>query len=200
MSAHAPKSSPAPAPRRPASSPRPVVSSPRRALVVGLGSPDRGDDAVGPLVARRVAALGVPARVVEWEDPTSLIDLWSDVDIAVVVDAVRAERPAGELVVLESGAAADPLPAAAWARTGRGGTHAFGLAAAVELARALGRLPGRVVLVGVSAGGFEYGEPLTGDVAAAMSAAVDTVAAILQDCPATSGSGTAERTTRTEGP
>lgn len=192
MSRRAPTPAPAPTPPAPA-------SSLPRALVVGLGSPDRGDDAVGPLVARRVAALGLPARVVEREDPTSLIDLWSDVDLAVVVDAVRAGRPAGELVVLESGAAAGPLPEAAWARTGRGGTHAFGLAAAVELARALGRLPARVVLVGVTAGGFGYGEPLTGDVAAAMSAAVDTVAAILQGRPATSGTATAERA-RTEVP
>jgi hydrogenase maturation protease len=164
-------------------------------LVVGLGSPDRGDDAVGPLVARRVAARGVPARVVEREDPTALLDLWSDVDLAVVVDAVRGDGPAGELVVLESGRDSAPLPEAAWVRTGRGGTHAFGLAAAVELARALRRLPPRVVLVGVTAGGFGYGEPLTDAVAAAVPRAVAAVVGIVAEAP----DGTRSDGTRSDG-
>ena len=34
-------------------------------LVIGVGNPDRGDDGVGPAVASRVAALGLPGvRVV----------------------------------------------------------------------------------------------------------------------------------------
>ena len=74
------------------------------ALVIGLGNPDRGDDAVGHTVARRVAALRLPGiQVVEREDPTSLIDLWGDRDLAVVVDAVSSNRVPGTLVMLESG-------------------------------------------------------------------------------------------------
>ena len=60
-----------------------------------------------------------------------------------------------------------------------GGTHAFGLAEAVELARALRRLPQRLVLVGVEAVGFDYGAPLSPEVAAAVHGAVDTVAGIV---------------------
>ncbi|HEY5553668.1 MAG TPA: hydrogenase maturation protease, partial [Cellulomonas sp.] len=73
-------------------------------VVIGLGSPDRGDDAVGPEVARRVADLHLPGvTVVEHEDPTGLIDLWDTADLAVVVDAVRSGSAPGSLLVVESG-------------------------------------------------------------------------------------------------
>jgi hydrogenase maturation protease len=65
-----------------------------------------------------------------------------------------------------------------------GGTHAFGLAAAVELARALRRLPPRLVVVGVEASTFEYGAPLTAPVAAAVPAAVAQVLAVLEEVSA----------------
>lgn len=146
------------------------------ALVVGLGSPERGDDAVGTAVARAVAALALPGvEVVEHEDPTGLVELWSGRDPVVVVDAVWSGAAPGTLHVLVTGALHPPLAEPAWARTGRGGTHAFGLAAAIELARVLRRLPRSVVLVGVQAEAFEHGTPLTPDVAAAVPAAVEAV-------------------------
>jgi hydrogenase maturation protease len=149
-------------------------------LVIGLGSPDRGDDAVGPEVARRVADRHLPGvTVVEHEDPTGLIDLWDTVDLAVVVDAVRSGSAPGSLLVVEAGADAGPLADHAWARTGRGGTHAFGLAAAVELGRALHRLPRRLVLVGVEASQFEHGAALGAPVAAALDAVVATVVGLV---------------------
>lgn len=149
-------------------------------VVIGLGSPDRGDDAVGPEVARRVADLHLPGvTVVEHEDPTGLIDLWDTADLAVVVDAVRSGSAPGSLLVVESGADAGPLADRAWARTGRGGTHAFGLAAAVELGRALHRLPRRLVLVGVEATQFEHGTVLGAPVAAALDAVVATVVGLV---------------------
>ncbi len=170
----------------------PSASSPAGpdfALVVGLGSPDRGDDAVGPVVARRLAALRLPAvQVVEREDPTSLIDLWSNRDLAIVVDAAYSEGIPGTLIVLESGVGCAPLPDDAWNRTGRGGTHAFGLAAAVELSRALNRLPRRLVLIGIEAGRLGHGEPLSTPVSAAVNRAVNATCHILSEAGA---SGTA---------
>ena len=146
------------------------------ALVVGLGSPDRGDDAVGTAVARAVAALALPGvEVVEHEDPTDLVELWSGRDPVVVVDAVWSGAAPGTLHVLVTGAGHPPLAEPAWARTGRGGTHAFGLAAAIELARVLRRLPRSVVLVGVEAEAFEHGTALSPAVAAGLPAAVRAV-------------------------
>ena len=51
-----------------------------RSLVIGLGSPDRGDDAIGPTVAAAVAGVVAERQmpgvhVVEQEDPTALVEL-----------------------------------------------------------------------------------------------------------------------------
>ena len=172
-----------------------------RALVVGLGSPDRGDDAVGHAVARRVATLRrTGIQVVEREDPTSLIELWDGRDLAVVVDAVCSNGVPGTLVIMESGVGGAPLTEDAWTRTGRGGTHAFGLAAAVELSRALHRLPQRLVLIGIEAGGLDHGEPLSAPVSAALELAVEAVIGILVQPGAlpsrNDGSGWGERPAR----
>lgn len=158
----------------------PTGPAARRPLVVGLGSPDRGDDAVGVVVARAVAARHLPdVDVVAHEDPTDLVELWSGRELVVVVDAVRSGAEPGTLVVVETGAGGERLPERAWGRTGRGGTHAFGLAAAVELARALHRLPARVVLVGVEAASFDHGAPLSPAVGAAVHTALEAVLGVV---------------------
>ena len=141
-------------------------------LVVGLGSPDRGDDAVGPAVARGVAARRPDVAVVEVEEPTALLDLWAGHDPVVVVDSVRSGAPTGSVHRLETGQAAPPLAARSRARSGPGSTHAVGLAEMVELGRALGRLPQRLVVVGVEAEHFDHGAPMTPLVAAAVPDAV----------------------------
>jgi hydrogenase maturation protease len=146
-------------------------TSPCGPLVIGLGSPDRGDDAVGAAVARAVAVLRPGLAVVEHEDPTALLDLWTGHSPVVVVDAVRSGAVAGSLHWLETGATAPPMGVGAWASSGHGSTHAFGLAEMVELGRALGRLPDRLVVVGVEADRFDHGAPLTPRVAAAVPAA-----------------------------
>ena len=76
------------------------------------------------------------------------------------------------------------MPASAWAAVGRGGSHAFGLGAVVELARALHRLPPRLVVIGVEAASFEYGAPLSAPVAAAVHVAAARVLAVLDEVSA----------------
>ena len=141
-------------------------------------------------MARAVALSADPrvVTVIEHEDPTDLIELWAGHERVVVVDATWSASPAGTLHLIETGADRDPLPEAAWARTGRGGTHAFGLAAAVELARVLRRLPVHVTVVGVEAASFEPGEPLSPAVAAAVPRAVAVVLdAVAAPAPAAAG-------------
>jgi hydrogenase maturation protease len=146
------------------------------ALVVGLGSPDRGDDGVGPAVARGVADLELSGvEVLVHEDPTDLVGLWADRSLAVVVDALVSGASAGTVSLLETGPRGARLPDSAWASMGRGGTHAFGLATAVELSRVLGRLPDHLVVVGVEAAGFAHGDPLSPQVDAAVPRAVVAV-------------------------
>jgi hydrogenase maturation protease len=148
--------------------------------VVGLGQLDRGDDAVGPAVARVVAARALVGVVVlEHEDPTALTDSWDGHDLVVVVDAVCAGAPVGTVHVRDAGADAPPLPASSWATAGHDGTHSFGLGAVVELARALQRLPRRLVLVGVEAQQFDHGAALSPAVRLAVDTAADQVASAI---------------------
>jgi hydrogenase maturation protease len=151
-----------------------VTGQSRAVLVLGLGCADRGDDGVGGAVARQVAALGLPAvRVVAEAQPLDLLDDAMAADLLVVVDAVRSGRAPGTVLVREVGSGALPD----WA--GAASTHAIGLDAAVELARALGRMPRRLVLVGVEAAGFGTGEPLSPGVRDAVAAAAEMVAGMV---------------------
>ncbi len=143
------------------------------AVVIGVGNTLRGDDAAGIEVARRVReeARG-SVRVVEVEgEPSRLIDAWEGAHIAVVVDAAEARGSAGKVRRLD--ATNGPLPAGALAAS----THALDLAEVVELARALGRLPGRLVVYAIEGVGFEAGMPLSPKVAAAIEPLVPRVLA-----------------------
>jgi len=153
-------------------------------LVVGLGNPDRGDDAVGPVIASGIAGLEIPGvDVVAQEDPTGLLDVWGAYPAVVVVDAILTGARPGTVLTMEAGAGAGVLADQAWARTGRGGTHAFGIAAAIELGRALGRLPHRVVLVGVEVARVEHGPGLSREVAGVLDRVQDVVVAVLRENP-----------------
>ena len=151
-------------------------------VVVGLGAPERGDDAVGLAVARAVAdavtSRGLAVDVEERFDPTALIELWTGRPFAVACDAVRSGVTPGTVHVLRTGADLPPLVPGHVQETG---SHDFGLASAVELARALGRLPQTVVVVGVEAASFDWGAPLSPAVADAVpEAAARTLEVIMQ--------------------
>ena len=141
-------------------------------LVVGLGSVDRGDDAVGVLVVRQVA--DVPGvDVVEVSDPSRLVDLGAGRDVMVLVDAVSSGSAPGTVHVLEVGEEALPIRSAA------ASTHWVGLDEVIELARVLDMLPVRVVLVGIEAGSLERGSELTAPVREAVPAAITAVLELL---------------------
>jgi len=147
-------------------------------LVVGVGRSDRGDDGVGPAVVQLVASRlpgesGV--RILAQEDPTALLDLWGGHDHVVVVDAVVTGDAAGTIHRFDVGAEAPPLPAGVRAQVAQAGTHAIGLGTAVELGRALHRLPARVVVLGVEAGCLDIGTALSSPVADSVEAAAALV-------------------------
>lgn len=143
-------------------------------LVIGLGNPDRGDDAVGVEIARQVAADRLDISVLELDDASLALHAWDREDTVVVADAITSGGHPGDIRVVD--AVAHQLPTGTWAA---GGTHALGLAAVVELARALGQLPERLLVVGVEGRHFAHGAPMSDAVAAAVpSAAIAVLAAI----------------------
>ena len=143
-------------------------------LVLGVGRPDRGDDAAGPAVAERAMELVPEVTVVARVEPAGLIDAWADAGLVVVTDAVQSGQPPGTVHVLH--ACHGPLPV----QTGAGGTHGLGLAEAIELARALHRLPAELVIVGVEAQQFGLGEPMSPQVRAGVELAAKAVAEVIR--------------------
>jgi len=138
---------------------------PRR-VVVGIGNAARGDDAAGLIAARRLRGL-------EHEgDPVALLDAWQGAEVAVVIDAVRSGAAPG--TVHRFDASRTPLPAALRSSTS---THAVGLAEAIELGRALARLPPRLIVYGIEGERFDAGDGLTPAVAAAIGAVAAAVLA-----------------------
>jgi len=138
-----------------------------------VGNAWRRDDGVGLVVARRLrGTLPAGVDVLELEgEPTSLIEAWEGADRVWIVDAVASGSEAGTLHRVDATDVA--LPAELF-RTSTS-THHVGLAETVELARALGRLPERIVVYGIEGARFDVGDELTPAVDVAARQAADAL-------------------------
>jgi hydrogenase maturation protease len=133
----------------------------RRSLVVGLGNAARGDDAAGLLAARALGGVELEG------DPSALIELLDGEPSATIVDATSSGAAHG--TVQRFDVSEHPLPASLRGSTS---THAVGLAEAIELARALGRLPPHVIVYGIEGRAFAAGDRVSAPVAAAVDRVV----------------------------
>jgi hydrogenase maturation protease len=149
--------------------------------VIGVGNRWRSDDAVGLDVARALAGtLPDGVEVLEREgEPASLIDAWDGAESVWLADAISSGAAAGTLHRLD--ASRDKLPAELF----RTSTHHLGLAEAVELARALGRLPRQLVVFGVEGAKFDVGDELTPEVRAASVRAAEAIREEVLACTST---------------
>jgi len=126
-------------------------------VVIGVGNPDRGDDGVGHRVVSHLesrVASGVRLFTATGADPATLIEAWQGADTVILVDAMVSEAPPGTVERFDAGTG--PLPESVRLVS----THAMGATAAIEMARALGRLPSRFAVYGVEANSFGFGEGL----------------------------------------
>jgi hydrogenase maturation protease len=148
-----------------------------RTVVIGIGNRLRGDDAAGVVAAEQLRPR-VPegVEVVSCdEEPSRLMEAWQGAESVLLVDTVSSGASPGTLHRFDAGDEAVP------ARTFRSSTHAIGIADTIELARALGRLPRRVRIYGIEAGGFETGCSLTPAVESAVVLLVKNVLADLEE-------------------
>jgi len=126
-------------------------------LVIGVGNAYRCDDAAGLVAARRLyeaARADVMLREASGEG-TALMDAWQGAEAVILIDAVRSGAPAGTIYRLDACAETVPL---AWFRCS---THAFSVAEAIALARALNRLPPRLIVFAVEGERFDAGVGLS---------------------------------------
>ncbi|MFT5130459.1 MAG: hydrogenase maturation protease [Rhodothermales bacterium] len=133
-------------------------------MIIGIGNDMRGDDAAGLLVARGVRKACPQTDVRELcGEGAGLIDLLENAESAIVIDAVQADGDAGRIHRFD--AHAGPIPAKFFNYS----THAFSVAEAVEMARALDMLPDQLIIYGIEGQSFGMGAPLT----PAVSTAID---------------------------
>ena len=142
-----------------------------RTRIIGIGHPDRGDDAVGRIVAARLRREAPGhAEVIETDgEAARLLDLFEGVDDVIVIDAGLSGAVPGTIHRLDATAA--PLPRPMFATS----SHAIGLAESIELARALGSLPKRCIIFAIEAASFDLGAPLSKPVAAAVERVIARV-------------------------
>lgn len=142
-------------------------------LVIGIGNSFRRDDGVGLAVADEVARRNLPGVEVMTAigEPGAILDAWAGLPTVVVVDAaVSADATPGRIRRWTPDASGDSAATS---------SHAFGLAKTFALARALGRLPDRLVVLTVDIADYGLGPGLSAPVAACVTDAVDAVLAEL---------------------
>jgi hydrogenase maturation protease len=149
------------------------------ALIIGIGNASRGDDAAGLIAARLIkeALLALPdppdpGRVAVLEqdgEGTALVALWEGAGTVILIDAARSGAAPGSIHRFD--VRSQPLPVG----LRRCSTHAFGVVEAIELARALDRLPPRLIVYGIEGRSFSAGEVPSEAVEAAARAVVERV-------------------------
>ncbi|MFW6078027.1 MAG: hydrogenase maturation protease [Gemmatimonadota bacterium] len=160
-----------------------------RVLVAGIGNVFLGDDGFGVAVAGRLARRALPSGVEVVDFGTRGMELayalQDDYHAVVFIDAARRGEEPGTLYVIEPEIDAnDDVP-----------TNAHGLtpSKALALARAMGRVPARVLVVGCEPHRFVGDGPGTGlvelsrPVAAAVARAVPLVESLVDDLLERSG-------------
>jgi hydrogenase maturation protease len=126
-------------------------------MIIGIGNRYRGDDAFGCLVASELAAFMLPGvQCIEHDgEPAGLMDCWQGVEKVLLIDAVSSGAQAGKIFRFDLGQ--QPLPETFNLYS----THAFGVPQAVELARALHKLPPEILFIGVEGACFDAAEVLS---------------------------------------
>lgn len=148
-----------------------MTDAPRGPILLGIGNPDRGDDASGRIAAVLLRDALPPGIVVAECDgeATDLLTLIAGRDLAVIVDACLSGEPAG--TVRRFDVAAAPLPAASYGLS----THGLGLDAAIELARSLGQLPARCIVYTIEGSDFAPGAALSPTIATAIRSVATSI-------------------------
>jgi hydrogenase maturation protease len=142
-----------------------------KVLLIGIGNEYRSDDGVGRLIARNLMNRRLPhIEVVEASgEGAALMETWKGADAVILIDAVSCGAPPGTIHRLN--ARRELIPQEYF----RCSTHAFGVAEAIEMARALNLLPPRLIIYGIEGQTFAFGQGLSAAVEEAAGAAEEQI-------------------------
>lgn len=146
-------------------------------LILGIGNRYRSDDGVGIEVARRLKKRA-PAGVTVLEasgEGTALVEAWQGAKAVILIDAVSSGGKPGTIHRIDG--AHEAIPKIFFNYS----THAFGVAEAIELARALNQLPPSLVIYGIEGKEFEAGEELSPEVEKAATEVVKRILLELEE-------------------
>jgi hydrogenase maturation protease len=143
----------------------------RETLIIGVGNVYRGDDGAGIAAARLLKSQVRPGiRVIEQSgDGTALAESWKGVERVILVDAVQSGAAPGTMRRFDLQKEEVPREIL------QSSTHTFGIADAIELARALKELPPRLLLYTIEGERFGYSGQLTDSVASGVRAVVTAI-------------------------
>lgn len=139
--------------------------------VIGVGNAYRRDDGAG-LAATDLLRKNAPAPfdiAVSSTEPSDLMAAWEGADAVILLDAAAAGKAPGTIIRTVIGV--DSLPP----DSSSASTHAFGVAAAIALADALGERPETMIVYTVEGADFSFGEGLSEPVGAAIPSLVDLI-------------------------
>ena len=144
--------------------------------VIGVGNEFRGDDAAGLLVVRRLKEepLSGVKFLEQSGEATALMDAMDQTGPVILVDAVQSGAKAGTIHRYDASEQSMP------AQFLRCSTHNFSVHDAIEMARALGKLPLRLMVFGVEGLQFEPGAEVSSPVQGAIVNAVQQINEELQ--------------------
>jgi len=155
-----------------------------RVLIAGIGDRLMGDDGLGPIIIDRLKSLDLPPCAEVEDYGTSLMELLMDLpefDALIVVDAFRRGGPPGSVYVIEikEEDLEDVTPETASVVASMT-FHELSVEAVLALAKALGILPGKVLVIGVEPSRIEFGESLSDQVGKVVPRVVDIVVRVLR--------------------
>jgi hydrogenase maturation protease len=141
-------------------------------LVIGVGNRYRRDDAAGLAAAGRLREEfgGTVAVREETGEGTALLDAWEGAGTVILIDAVHSGARPGAIVRIDARKQAVPTGWFHWS------SHALGAAEAIDLARALHRMPPRLIVFGIEGKTFEAGTGLSPEIERAVDEVVGRVA------------------------
>ena len=147
-------------------------------LIIGIGNPYRGDDAVGLRIAQDIKKKSPDhVNVIEQSgEGISLMDSWKDSDAVILIDAVHSGAQPGTIHRFDVHTQTIPTKFFHYS------THAFGVAEAIELARALKQLPKNLIVYGIEGKCFEAGIGLSLEVEKAVEKVMLRVKQEIHNC------------------
>lgn len=144
-------------------------------LILGLGSPLRGDDAIGLKVVEALRSQHLPPGTDLVDGGTAGLEIVLELQghsTVIAIDCAMFGGVPGEVRCFD-------LLDQELARTDWSAGHAHGLAAAIELSRALGTLPNRMSLFAIEPGSLEYNAQLSEAVGRALPVVIGSILELL---------------------